>query len=683
MRINKLYLAAAFSALALAGSCDMTDTAEVDSATRIALSKDIPEFTASGLTADGEDAYRGIVTIVRGDKTNDISWDMALDDPKKCADVRIADIDEEFIGTYEGDSRTVTGKGVEVRMEANPGYKRTFTMTILAADGTEKAFTFTQRGEKADAAVSSSVRDIEFVAQGGTEIIAYSTNMGEEYSFSVTYDGDSKDWLTWEATEAGKVRLIANEWTDSESGRTATFRITVGSAETSEAFLDIPVNQLAADVYYYMYGASAAGLHIDEAVQMTKQSEGVYDVKGYFLKSSETGNAILFNKNSRTLAYPCHALGKDGKVVRIESASSTRPDGPEIDVDGLRVLTVDFNEMTWKWSRITTQNCMPDSEMSNYKTKAYVARDGSMKVWMVENVRWNGGDITPKLGSPMIPTATGSGTKGTGGYASKAFPKTWDDPNMNKAYESTEVGGQLEGTDEHGRIYAFSEIVTGVPSNGIGYARYESVPAGWTAGCEITDAIGDNYTIEYLNNNSADTFSGDNTADELAHPTLKMQIQGICPYGWHIANASDWLDLAYAAYKASDGHTYPLREDQITYRQFTTASGTATVNNPVSARGIGNFSAWLKNTEWWQQDVSDGADEFGFEYYPLGWRYMTQGYQSAGFAAETWVPLFFSETALYRINIIWTNRSQSYAEMTSIDNGQAIMPFRCVRNYKK
>ncbi len=111
------------------------------------------------------------------------------------------------------------------------------------------------------------------------------------------------------------------------------------------------------------------------------------------------------------------------------------------------------------------------------------------------------------------------------------------------AYECTEIGGQLEGSDERGRIYAFSEIVTGVPTNGIGFARKEVVPKGWTAGSEITDAVGDNYTIEYLDNKSADTFSGDNTTDEKNHPTLKMQIQGICPYGWHIANASDCLDL--------------------------------------------------------------------------------------------------------------------------------------------
>lgn len=207
------------------------------------------------------------------------------------------------------------------------------------------------------------------------------------------------------------------------------------------------------------------------------------------------------------------------------------------------------------------------------------------------------------------------------------------------------------------------------------------MPKGWTAGSEITDAVGDNYTIEYLDNKSADTFSGDNTTDEKNHPTLKMQIQGICPYGWHIANASDWLDLAYAASKASAGHSYPLREDQITYKQFTTASGTAVNNNPVSPRGIGNLAAWLRNKTWWSAAVSDGADEFGFEYFPLGWRYMTQGYQCYGVRAQVWVPLFFSDKALYRINVILDN-TVTYAEMTNIDNGQAIMPFRCVKNYK-
>lgn len=682
MKIKNIYITAIAAALTLAACDDKIDPADIDSSTRIALSKDIPEFTSSGKTADGEDAYRAIVTVVQGDKTNDIGWDYTLNDPKKCAEVKVTDINEEFIGTYEGDSRTVTGKGVEIKVKANPEYKRSFTLTIKADDGTEQSYTFTQRGDKADAEVSSDVKDIEFVAKGGVETIAYTTNMGDEYSFSATYDGDSKDWLTWEATESGSVKLSASQWTDQANTRTATFRITVGSDETSKASIDIPVVQLAADIYYYIYGASTAGLKIEDAIQMTKGDEGIYNVKAYFMNSAETNNAVLFNRDSRELTYPCYALGKDGKVVTIESSSSARPEGPEIDVDGLRDLTVNFKEMTWTWSRISTLNCMPDSEVPNYKTKAFIARDGSMKVWMVENLHWNGGDITPKLGSPMIPSATGAGTKGTGGYKAGAFPQSWDDPIINKAYESTEIGGQLEGSDEHGRIYAFSEIVTGIPTSGIGFARNENLPQGWTAGCNVTDAVGDTYTIEYLNNKAAGTFSGDNAADEKTHPTLKIQIQGICPYGWHIANASDWLDIAYAACKASTGHTYPLQEDQITYKQFTTVTGKAVVDNPVSGNGIGNLGSWLRNTKWWKYRISDGADEFGFEYFPLGLRYMTQGYQSYKAAAVTWVPLFFSQTALYRVNFLWDSNGQTAVEMTNIDNGQAILPFRCVKNYK-
>ena len=152
--------AAALSMLALSGCAEKTDPSEIDSATRIALSKDIPVFTASGNTEDGEDAYRAIVTIVQGDKINGIGWDYSLDDPKQCAEVSVTDVSEDFIGTYEGDSRTYTGKGLMVKMKANPEYKRSFSLTIKAADGTERAFEFTQKGEKADAAVSTDTKDV-------------------------------------------------------------------------------------------------------------------------------------------------------------------------------------------------------------------------------------------------------------------------------------------------------------------------------------------------------------------------------------------------------------------------------------------------------------------------------------------------------------------------------------------
>ncbi len=670
--------------LIFTGCSDETDPSEINSETRISLSRDPVQFAADGKTAEGEDSFIAAVTVVQGSKVNAISWDYKLEDPKACAEVFATDVKTEFLGTFEGDSRTVTEKGIEIKVKANPEYKRTFALVLTAADGTERKYDFIQLGEKADAEVKSSVKDVEFMAVGGEQTIEYTTNMGDEYSFSASYSEGSEEWLSWDASASGSVKLVAKGWTGKTGPREAVFHITVGSAETSTATLDIPVVQLAADDYYYMYGASAANLPIESAIQLTKQDKGVYSTKAYFMNAKTGKNAVIFNLDSRVLAYPCFALAKDGTIAKVESADAL-PEGPEIDVDGLRNLSVNFNEMTWTWSRISTLNCIPDAEAATYKTKAFIARDGSMKVWMTEFVRWDGGDISPKLGSPMVATATGTGAAGTGGYVAAGFPTSWNDPVLNMDYETTEIGGKLVGTNEHGRVYAFSEIITGTPTAGIGFARKEAVPAAWKAGSTITDAVGDEYTIEYVSNAaSANTFTGNNAADEAAHPTLKMQVQGICPYGWHIANASDWLDIAYAAAKASAGHTYPMQEDQVTYKQLTKANGTAVKNNPVSARGLGNFAAWLRNSNDWKGSnvaISDGADEFGFGYYPLGFRYMTQGFQCAGTRAQVWVPLFFNAQALYRINVL-INNDVSYAEMTNIDNGQAILPFRCVKNYK-
>lgn len=193
------------------------------------------------------------------------------------------------------------------------------------------------------------------------------------------------------------------------------------------------------------------------------------------------------------------------------------------------------------------------------------------------------------------------------------------------------------------------------------------------------DAVGDKYVIEYLNHTKAGTFSGDNTADEQNHPTLKMQVQGICPYGWHIANTSDWLDIAYAACKASAGHTYPIREDQVTYKHLSNVNGKTTGLPP---RGIENLAPWLRNKKHWASKViSDGADDFGFESFPLGLRYMTQGYQGYKNHIQQWIPLFFSDTAPFRLMMLWDNNT-TCAEITNIDNGQAIQSFRCVKNYK-
>ena len=147
---------------------------------------------------------------------------------------------------------------------------------------------------------------------------------------------------------AGRVVLRAAEWTSKSDNRTAVFTIHVGTADTSEASAEIAVVQLRVDDYYYLYGASVPRYEaIDAALQMTKQEEGVYTAETYF--AADGTNPVRINKDSRTASLSLLRAGggRDGRRDRI--GRGTAPAGPEIDADGLRTLTVDFNRMTWQW----------------------------------------------------------------------------------------------------------------------------------------------------------------------------------------------------------------------------------------------------------------------------------------------------------------------------------------------
>jgi uncharacterized protein (TIGR02145 family) len=676
------YIALSLAMLFTTACRDYDDDGGTDKTPRVSLYPAPEVFAADGRTESGDDSYVAVVTLNNGGAKSNQTWTAEIADAT-WASVSTTTISSDFQNTWTNAITTVSEQGIELKVEANTEYRRHFTLNIRTADGVVTPFEFTQLGEKADATVTLSIPQIEFASAGESQTFSFDSNMGDVYDISVAYDEQSSDWLTWQV-DANVVTLTSAKWDSKVSSRTAVLTVTVGTDDTSKASASLTITQLAEDDYYYIYGASCDNLSIENSLQLTKSDLNIYSGTAYFKATADKKNPILINKNSRTLNYPYYCLTADGKVAEVASASATVPAGPDIDVDGRRTFVVNFGDMTWTWNRITVTNCMPDEELAKYKTKGYIARDGSMKTWMVEFVRWDGGDIKPKLGSPMVATATGTGAAGTGGYGTAAFPTSWSDTGLNMAYETTEMGGQLEGTSENGRIYAFNEIITGEPRYGLGYARYEELPESLHVGSTFVDAVGNTIEVEGI---SVKSFTGDNDADEKAHSSLTMQIQGICPYGWHIANAADWLDLAWAACKASNGHTYPMQEDQITYKQLATTSGTATANNPVSPRGIGNFAAWLRNSQWvGSTAISDGADEFGFNYYPLGFRYMTQGYQCAGTRVQTWIPLVYDYSAhpncgTFRINVI-INNTVSYAEMANFDNGQGVVPFRCVKNYK-
>lgn len=671
MKIFKyLVLSAAVMGLA---SCQQVDVTERDQATRVTLSPLTAEFDAQA------QSYTAAVQINKGTDLSTLSWEAEVTSGTDFVTLTKTTVEESYTGTYDTESvYTQTLEAIKLDIKANPEYKRTFEVTVTVADGTTVPFSFTQFGAKADAAVSTEVKGLEFLASGGAEVVEYTTNMGDVVSFTFTNgDGSAATWLTAEAVEVGKVKVTAQEWTDKTAGRNATMVITVGTAATSTASLSIPVVQLAAEDNYFVYGESAGDITAAAALQMEKtQTEGVYTLKNFFCEGAK--NDIIINLNAREVVYPCWALAADGKVVVLESAATTYT-APVIEANGIRQLTVNFNDLTWSWERITTQYAMPDSELPNYPTKSFIARDGSMKTWMIRHMAWDGGDINPKLGSGMV-KHTGNGTAGTGGYAAADFPRTWNDTErLNPAFETKESGlGTLETYSDDGRIYTYHEMLGYEARFGIGYARYENGP--WVLGEKYTDARGTTYVFEVVSKTAAD-YTGDNAADEAKYPIFKVQAQGICPFGWHVANASDWLDLFYAMSQATItmGETrYPVKAEDCTYKMFITGGG------------IPNSNGWLRYTKDWGTEYSaDNADAFGFNYYPIGYRYMTQGFQNWSQRVMSFVPLPMAganssapNSAGGRYNVINKTNAAHCASLANIDIGQAVFPFRCVKNYK-
>ena len=670
--IKFLVLCAAVMGLA---SCQQVDITERDQATRVTLSPVVTEFAAAATT------HTAAVQVNSGSLLSNLGWEAEITSSTPWVTLSKTTVEESYTGTYDTESvYTQTLQAIQLDIKANPDYKRTFEVTVTVADGTVVPFTFTQLGAKADAAVSTEVKGLEFLASGGAEVVEYTTNMGDVASFSFTNgDGTAATWLTAEAVEVGKVKVTAAEWTNKEAGRNATMVITVGTAATSTASVEVPVVQLAAEDNYFVYGESAGDITAAAALQMEKtQTEGVFTLKNFFCEGAK--NDIIINLNAREVVYPCWALAADGKVVVLESAATTYT-APVIEANGIRQLTVNFNDLTWSWERISTQYAMPDSELSKYPTKAYIARDGSMKTWMVKHMAWDGGNISPKLGSGMV-KHTGNGAGGTGGYDAAAFPTVWNDAaKLNPAFETKESGlGNLETYSDDGRIYTYHEMLGYEARFGIGYARYEQGP--WVLGEKYTDARGTTYIIaEAPLKAQIDQYTGDNAKDEELYPMLKVQAQGICPYGWHVANTADWIDLFYAMSQATieKGETkYPVKAEDCTYKQF--------ING-----GVPNTNGWLRNTEYWGTEYSSQyADEFGFNYYPIGYRYMTQGFQNWSMRIQSWVPLPMagSKPADYpsaggaRFNVINKTNSAHCAPLANLDIGQAVCPFRCVKNYK-
>ncbi|MFQ6940144.1 MAG: hypothetical protein ACLRSE_07970 [Alistipes finegoldii] len=96
----------------------------------------------------------------------------------------------------------------------------------------------------------------------------------------------------------------------------------------------------------------------------------------------------VYVKNGRFSVYTT-----EGDTYHLDGAGnlSAAETDLTVDVAGLRIVTLNLNEKTYSIERITTPNCLPDSEVAKYATSTYTA-NGRTKVWMRAGPDWNGGE---------------------------------------------------------------------------------------------------------------------------------------------------------------------------------------------------------------------------------------------------------------------------------------------------
>ncbi|MFR6633779.1 MAG: FISUMP domain-containing protein [Alistipes onderdonkii] len=161
-----------------------------------------------------------------------------------------------------------------------------------------------------------------------------------------------------------------------------------------------------------------------------------------------------------------------------------------------------------------------------------------------------------------------------------------------------------------------------------------------------------------------------------------MQVQGICPYGWHIANMSDWKDLIYA-----------VAESSKSYSDYPVAAATASYGAMTSGNAA-NVAAHLRCKEWQDAEfnpatvISNGAEAFAFNLYPQGWRLYKSGYDycanSGNVRFYCLIPMMGQTTASKMA--LWRAYCTTSADMVfddgfDVGNGSGAA-VRCVKNYE-
>ena len=616
-----LYTAALLSAAMLLAGCYSTDTDDdlLSTATLISI---YPSTVSVGSAAATQNV---VVTLAPKSKRN-LDWSCSVQSAWVTA------VREKVPGESTG---TVYEDAVVLVFLENTAYKRQTTLTITASDGTVLEVPVVQKGIYADAYVKAAPESLTFMAENPQPAaVAIDTNMD---TFAAVSDSD---WCTVVDNGDGTITVTCTEYGDNTADRTAEITVTAGTPDTSEARTVIPVTQLRKDVYCYLYGSGVPKYPTREKWgQMTKLSDRVYVDSVYV-------------KNGRFSVYTT-----EGDTYHLDGAGnlSAAETDLTVDVAGLRIVTLNLNEKTYSIERITTPNCLPDSEVAKYATSTYTA-NGRTKVWMRAGLDWNGGENIGgiKLGSRMV-----SDANNVGGYTSNV--SSYETVRVSD-YDAVESGGKAQGEVEmsakYGRIYTLTEFLTGTPKAAVELARLlTDWPAQYRPGSTFVDAVGNDIPVSSVKSLASADF--ENT------PSLSMQIQGICPYGWHVANVQDFYDMLCAA-----------------------AAAKGVTPNPLSAM-IGKWSVpdVLRSAEGWSAAPTRhaAADAFGFDFFPQGRRLFKSGYQYYASRGEMFIchpgGLSSGVYQCWRINAL-TNNAADLTVSTTYNIGDCSASFRCVKNYE-
>lgn len=616
-----LYTAALLSAAMLLAGCYSTDTDDdlLSTATLISI---YPSTVSVGSAAATQNV---VVTLAPKSKRN-LDWSCSVQSAWVTA------VREKVPGESTG---TVYEDAVVLAFLENTAYKRQTTLTITASDGTVLEVPVVQKGIYADAYVKAAPESLTFMAENPQPAaVAIDTNMD---TFAAVSDSD---WCTVVDNGDGTITVTCTEYGDNTADRTAEITVTAGTPDTSEARTVIPVTQLRKDVYCYLYGSGVPKYPTREKWgQMTKLSDRVYVDSVYV-------------KNGRFSVYTT-----EGDTYHLDGAGnlSAAETDLTVDVAGLRIVTLNLNEKTYSIERITTPNCLPDSEVAKYATSTYTA-NGRTKVWMRAGLDWNGGENIGgiKLGSRMV-----SDANNVGGYTSNV--SSYETVRVSD-YDEVESGGKAQGEVEmsakYGRIYMLTEFLTGTPKAAVELARLlTDWPAQYRPGSTFVDAVGNDIPVSSVKSLASADF--ENT------PSLSMQIQGICPYGWHVANVQDFYDMLCAA-----------------------AAAKGVTPNPLSAM-IGKWSVpdVLRSAEGWSAAPTRhaAADAFGFDFFPQGRRLFKSGYQYYASRGEMFIchpgGLSSGVYQCWRINAL-TNNAADLTVSTTYNIGDCSASFRCVKNYE-